>query len=90
MPSTTLDNRFRCPPELWKQFLDKCHSRGVDHKSVMSALITYFVLTGELPQRTGVTIYEPQPIPSFEPEPQVQFSQNNDPLQELLNDDLFS
>jgi hypothetical protein len=86
MPKTTLDNRFRCPPELWRQFLDVCNLLEVNHKQVMVALITYFVLEKRLPssQPTGNTYYAPVSIPEIR-------QQTSDPyINELLNDDLFN
>lgn len=85
MPKT-IDNRFRCPTELWRQFLDVCNTLEVDHKMVMISLLTYFVLEKRLPSAptgTGNTYYAPAPIP--------QIKKTSDPyINELLSDELFT
>ena len=85
MPSpTSVDNRVRIQPELWKRFLDKCANQGVPYKQVLESLVMLYLTEGfsQRPQQSGQEHLMPTEIP--------RAPSDNAIISELMSGDLFS
>lgn len=84
MPTTTIVNRPRIPPEMWAAFLDTCAETGQNYKVVLLTLIGWYIMEQKLPP-SGNIYNAPMEIPRQKP---VKSADKF--MEELLDEGLFS